>query len=610
MCGIAGTVGIGDLDLVQRMTDMLAFRGPDGEGLYESGDVRLGHRRLSIIDLSDAGHQPMLSEDGQVVLTYNGEVYNYRELRKELEQKGHRFRSATDTETVLVAYEEYGLKFLDRLEGIFAFGLWDNRRGRLLLARDPLGVKPLFYYEQDEGIAFASELKAICLVPGLKREVNRTALRSALRFASNFDAESMLASVYKLPPAHFLTWQDGRCSIRRYWQHPAPQPADWDEAHVCSELTTRLTRTVRSQMVSDAPLGAALSGGLDSSCIVALMAQADAKVETFTVGHGEDDPDVLNARLVAEHCKTNHHEILVEPQNIADLLPRVIWQLDEPLAHMDAVQMFVNYREAAKFVKVLLVGEGADECFAGYARYKLFDPLLLLPLPVRKELYQRVYLCADEQPRGLGGLLSRGLWGPLPPSPMLDAHPRHPDPVLTGNCHQSLGLAMNFDQRNYLPHSLLKRADATGMAHSLELRVPFLAREMVEFAAKIPSRMLLRGGVEKHILRKAFAPLLPAAIAQRRKHPLQMRVNSGLLQTLDLLCDRLLPPAEVKARGFFDPLRVERLRSNPPGRFAPYVAHRLWANRVWAMILCELWARLFLDRDPAENPPNSLAELL
>ncbi len=610
MCGIAGAVRIGDRELVEQMTEMLAFRGPDDSGVYENGDVRLGHRRLSIIDLSAAGHQPMVSDDGQLAIVYNGEIYNFLQLRAELQKKGRHFHSDSDTEVILVAYQEYGIECLDRLDGIFAFALWDESQSQLLLARDALGVKPLFYYMKDGGIAFASELKALCLVPGLKRRVNRRALRSALRFACNLSDESMLASVHKLMPGEFLLWREGNCRVNHYWRHPEPAPAAWDEDQAVAALRDRLSHAVVSQMVSDAPLGAALSGGLDSSCIVAMMAESGKKVETFTVGHGEDDPDLINARIVAEHCHTNHHEIQVQAENVADLLPAVVWHLEEPLGQMEAVQMYINYREAAKFVKVLLVGEGADECFAGYDRYKLFNPRLPLPLAWRKHLYQRFYMYADQQPPGLAGLVARTFWGRLPGSPMLDPHPRADEPVLEGNCGRSLELALNHDQRTYLHHLALKRADATGMAHSLELRVPFLAREIVELAARMPASLMLKDGIDKYVLRQAAARLLPATIANRPKRPFQMRLGTGLVETLEMLCDRLLAPPDVRARGFFDPARVERLRRGRPGQLAPYVAHKVWSYRLWSMILCELWARLFLDRVPSKVAPQNLAELL
>lgn len=617
MCGIAGTVRIGDRALVEQMTEMMAYRGPDDFGVYEDGEVRLGHRRLSIIDLSEAGHQPMQTDDGQLVITFNGEIYNYRDLRFELEKRGHRFHTGTDTETILYAYREFGIDFLSHLEGMFAFALWDRKQRQLLLARDRTGIKPLFYYQQGDGLAFASELKPILLVPGLERCVNRRALRSAIRYASNIEDESMLALVFKLPPGHWLVWRDGVCKQGTYWTHPLPAPEPWDEKQLSKELRTTLTQVVQAHMISDAPLGAALSGGLDSSGIVALMSQGvqAGRVETFTVGHGADDPDLINARLVAEHCRSNHHEILISAENVADLLPRVVWHLDEPLGQMESIQMFINYREAAKYVKVLLVGEGADECFAGYSRYKLLYQGIPMPSKMRKQLYERVYMYADKAPSALSArLVARSLWGQLPGSPLPDPGPCAPMPLSGVNGRDVLEQALVYDQRTYLHHLSLKRADAVGMAHSLELRVPFVDRQIVELAARIPASLMIRGTrwglMEKYILRRALEPLLPPTITWRRKRGIQMRLNLGLIETLDYLCDRLLRPEDVRARGFFDPRFVEALRLGRPGRFSTPMAHRVWSYRVWAMLLCETWARIFLDRPPPMDAPASLADLL
>lgn len=612
MCGIAGTVRIGDASLVERMTNLIAYRGPDDAGLYEDGEVRLGHRRLSILDLSEAGHQPMLSDDGELVITFNGEIYNFHTLRQKLEKSGHRFHTETDTEVMLNAYREFGIDFLTHLEGMFAFALWDRKLKQLLLARDRTGIKPLFYYQQGDGLAFASELKPILLVPGVERRVNRRALRAAIRYASNIEDESMIASVFKLPPAHWMIWRDGVCTQGVYWNHPVAAPERWNEETLAKELRQTLTEVVQSHMVSDAPLGAALSGGLDSSGLVALMAQAhNGSVDTFTVGHGREDPDLIKARLVADHCRTNHHEILISAENVLDLLPAVIWHLEEPLGQMESVQMYINYREAAKFVKVLLIGEGADECFAGYARYKLLHPGIPLPNKIRKDLYERVYMYADQAPNTFAArAVARTLWGHLPGSPLPDPKPSAPLLFDGVNGKHVLEKALIHDQRTYLHHLSLKRADAVGMAHSVELRVPFLDRKIVELAARIPASMLIRGGMEKYILRRALEPLLPRSISWRRKRGFQMQLNQGLVDTLNYLCDKLLKPEAVKARGFFDPQLVDSLRYKRPGRFATPMAQKVWSYRVWSMILCELWARTFLDHDVAGGPVKTVADLL
>jgi asparagine synthase (glutamine-hydrolysing) len=613
MCGIAGTVRLGDRELVQRMTSVMAYRGPDDSGLYACDDAILGHRRLSILDLSEAGHQPMESDGGRFALVHNGEIYNFKELRSTLEAKGHRFHTDTDTEVVLAAYATYGPACLEHFEGMFAFALWDRGRKQLMLARDRLGMKPLFYVEHRGGLAFASELKPLLLLPDLERRVNRRALRSINRYGGNFEDESMIASIFKVKPGHCLIWRDGVTQSSAYWRHPYPAPERAGETAQTEELRTRLRRVVRSHMISDAPIGAALSGGIDSSAIVALMAEATpGQIETFTVGHGPNDPDLSRARLVADHCRTNHHEIIVEAQSVADILPRIVWHLEEPLGQMETVQLFVNYREAAKFVKVLLVGDGADELFGGYMRYRLLDPRLPLPLPVQKDLYRRVYQHSDEQPiTASARLLTRALWKDPPLFPMLDDHPRFELPLLdVDRRSHAVERALNYDQRTLLPHLYLKRADALGMAHSLELRVPFLDREIVEFAARVSGALMVGPRAGKHILRRALAPVLPAEIVERRKHPLQMHVNQSMLESLDYLCDHLLRPADVRARGFFDPQRVETLRRNRPGGRRSRNATKFWSWRIWSMILSEVWARLFLDRTPTPQAPTKFTDVL
>lgn len=611
MCGIAGCVRLGDAGLVRSMTALMEHRGPDDCGIYEDGEVYLGHCRLSILDLSSAGRQPMASETGSVAITYNGEIYNFRELREELAKQGRSFRTGTDTEVILQAYEAYGLDFLNRIEGMFALALWDRRSGELILARDHIGIKPLFYFVRDGGLAFASELKPMLLIPSLEKRVSRRALRSTVRYASNYEDESLLQSVFKLQPGCVLVWKDSRICCRAYWRHPVPAPEPWSEDKLVPELQKRLSHAVQSHMVSDAPLGAALSGGLDSSGIVALMARgSDQQISTFTAGHGEDDPDLLNARIVAEHFRTNHHEVIVSAGNVADLLPKVVWHLEEPLGYPETVQMYLNYGEASKFVKVLLIGEGADECFGGYSRYKLLHPTLPVSAAVKRALYSRVYMHADEEPNGsLTRLATRIAWGSVPASPLPDPYPRAPMPPLKDG-RLLIEQAINHDQRTYLPNMSLKRADAMGMAHSLELRVPFLDRRVVELSARIPAQQMIRRGWEKYILRRALAPMLPHAIAWRRKRPFQMRLNLGLADTLEYLCDRLLRPEDVRARGFFDPAKVEALRRGRPGRLAMPMAHNLWSWRVWSMLMCEVWARMFLDRPVRATPPAALAELL
>lgn len=420
----------------------------------------------------------------------------------------------------------------------------------------------------------------------------------------------MMAGIFKLRPGYLLIWQDGKVRTHPYWTHPEPRPERWDEDHLIREVRGRLANVVRSHMVSDAPLGAALSGGLDSSAVVALMSKAAmGSVETFTVGHGHDDPDLIKARVVADYCKTNHHEILVDSENVANLLPRVVWHLEEPLGQMEIIQMYANYREASRYVKVLLVGEGADECFAGYPRYKLLHTRLA-PYALRQDLYRRVYMYADEPPRTLlGRTISSALWAKPARSPMPDPVPRAPLPWLGEDPALAVNHALNYDQRTYLHHLSLKRADALGMAHSLELRVPFVDRQIVELANRIPADFLLRNGIEKYVLRRAVAPMLPRQIVWRRKRGFQMRLGLGLADTLEHLASRLLKAEDLRRHQFFDPLAIHELRRGRPHRATP-MAQRVWSFRLWAVLQAEVWARLFLDRDPSLSPPATLDEIL
>ena len=611
MCGIAGTVGISNPDLVARMTRLMAYRGPDDEGILEQDPICFGHRRLSIIDLTSAGHQPMVSSDGRLVITYNGEIYNFRELRRELEAKGRRFHSATDTEVILQAYSEYGIDCLSRLEGMFAFAIWDELERRLVLSRDRLGIKPLFYHLNGDEIAFASELKPLCLIPGLVRRVNERALRSVMRLTCNIEQESILRSIFKLPAGQYLTWCNGESQLHRYWNFPTIRPSNSGLEHTSKTLRTRLTEAVRSHLVSDVPVGTALSGGLDSSGLVAVMVHLGESVKTFTAGHGADDPDLINARYVADHFRTDHHETMLDAADLPNLLPRVVWHLDEPMGLGSPVQMYLNYERAAEHIKVLLIGEGADELFAGYTQYKIFDRMLPLSRSLRQDLYQRTYMLADEPARSLTGRLATSLlMGKVPPNPLKAPYPRAAAPEFSNHEQHMLARALHYDQQNIMNHRLLRQADAIGMSRSLELRVPYLDRRLVEFAATIPEQFMLRRLTGKYILRKALEPLLPSKIRQRFKRPYQIRFNTEVVEALHQIANKLLTPDAIQQRGWFDHHTIKTLLENGPGRISAPKAKRFWNYRIWTLISIEIWARLFIDCNSIEVAPTTLSDIL
>jgi asparagine synthase (glutamine-hydrolysing) len=376
VCGIAGRINYiserpVSAALVQGMCDLIAHRGPDGSGAWTRGHAGLGHRRLAIIDLSEAGAQPMSTSDGQIWLTFNGEIYNFMELRSELEARGHRFRSQTDSEVILYAYREYGVECLSRLRGMFAFAIWDEPRRRLLIARDRLGKKPVFYTTDSDGIAFASEPKAFLADPSFSSTPNPVALSAYLTYQYVPAPMSAFEGVHKLPPAHYLLVEDGCVTVRRYWKLSYGNKRNITEAEAVDELRSRLREAVRIRLVSDVPLGAFLSGGIDSGAIVALMSELGAApVRTFSIGFQEKEYDELEyARLVAKRYETQHEEFVVRP-NALEILPRLVWHYNEPFADSSAIPTFLLSELTRRYVTVALNGDAGDENFAGYERYR------------------------------------------------------------------------------------------------------------------------------------------------------------------------------------------------------------------------------------------------
>jgi asparagine synthase (glutamine-hydrolysing) len=543
VCGIYGALStdprrpIG-LDLLTRMGRALAHRGPDGGGTHLAGPVGLGMRRLSIIDLV-GGDQPMRNEDGAILVVFNGEIYNYRELTADLRARGHRFATASDTEVIVHLYEEYGERCVEPLRGMFAFALWDAPQRTLLLARDRLGIKPLYYAATPEGLVFGSELKALLQSPWLSRRVDRQGLLAYLTYGYVPDPQSILEGVAKLPPGHTLLVQDGRPGRpRRYWrattffEDASHRP---NEEEATQALWLRLEDAVRSHLVSDVPVGAFLSGGLDSSTVVAIMAGAAGQpVKTFSVGFREDRYNELpHARQVARLYGTEHHELLVEPSDVK-VLDDLLSGFDEPFADSSAIPTYLVSRLARQHVKVVLSGDGGDEIFAGYERYtvdrhrrhlglvgdlRLGGPLRALSsvLPVgggRNLLYNlslprtRRYLdsIALFPERVLQSVLS----APAPADG--GALERLVDPTL-----DPLSRLQDLDIKSYLPGDILTKVDRMSMANSLEARVPLLDHALVEFACRLPADLRMRRGETKYLLKRALAGRIPEELVTRRK---------------------------------------------------------------------------------------------
>jgi asparagine synthase (glutamine-hydrolysing) len=610
ICGIADPGGPPDLDAIVRMRERLTHRGPDDDGLFARGPVALAARRLSIIDL-DHGHQPIANEDGSVVVIQNGEIYNHGELRRELEGRGHRFATHCDTEVLVHLYEEEGEAFVERLRGMFAIALWDERRGRLLLARDRFGIKPLHYRLADGTLSFASELKSMLEQPGLSRAIDPRAVASYLTFNSIPAPMTIFSEVRKLEPGTLLVWEDGAIRRRRY-ARPRPvaasQTRDGSAAELAAELREVLRDSVRAHLVSDVPVGVLLSGGVDSGGITALAAaESAAPVKTFSIGFEEGGFDELDrARLVAERYGTDHHELILRPDAV-DLLPKLVDAFDEPFGDSSALPTYLVSELASSEVKVALSGEGGDELFGGYYTYvadllaprlgrlaALASPLIeALPssdarvgFDYKAKRFARAAAKADPlerhhawkeifAPDARGSLLRAGAdWDPVDLYRERYAETAGAEP---------LARLQDVDLGIYLVDDLLVKTDRLSMAHSLELRVPFLDQRVAELALALSTPHKVRGFAKKRLLRRALAPLLPKEVVSGRKQGFSIPLAAWLRGPLQPFARDLLSAATLERQGCFDPATVTSLLDrHTSGR-------EDLSRQLWGLIAFTLW---------------------
>ena len=617
MCGIAGIMSFNGRPVsseeMSAMCTAMVHRGPDDEGFYIGPGVGLGMRRLSIIDLQ-TGRQPVHNEDGTVGVVFNGEIYNFRDLRRKLEQRGHVFSTATDTEVIVHLYEDFGPHCVEHLRGMFAFALWDGRRRQLLLARDRLGIKPLYYAEIAGRLLFASELKAILQLPEVARSLNWRAVSHLFTGLTTPPAESIIEGVRKLEPGHFLLASPGKApQIERYWEVRFEPDYSRSEEDYAEELRERLEESIALHLVSDVPLGAFLSGGIDSSSVVATMARlAPGPVKTFSIGFLERDFNELGyARLVAKRFGTDHHELILEP-NVVDILEDLAWHLDEPFGDPSAIPTFMVSKLAADYVTVVLSGDGGDELFAGYDKYLV-------------EGRERSFRFVPARIRRLLGLLSRlmpeGMRGrnllrhfSLPEVERCldnvtlfrledkqrlfrkEAFERlsHYDPfrleaeeLKHGDGHWLTKL-QSLDLQRYLPLDILTKVDRMSMAHSIETRVPLLDHELVEFAATIPPELRLRNGRTKYIFKRAMPGILPDEVIDRPKHGFGIPLGRWFRGQLGNFVRELLLSETSRRRGIFNTSYVEELvQRHENGRELDL--------HLWTLISFELWCRTFLD---------------
>jgi len=644
MCGICGIINFDgkpvDKELIEVMCSTMVHRGPDDAGAYVDGYVSLGHKRLSVIDLSKAGHQPMSNEDRTVWITYNGELYNFQTLRSLLIAHGHKFKSKTDTEVIIHAYEEWGIDCLDKFNGMFAFAIWDDRNKLFLLARDHFGVKPLYYIYEGKFFAFASEIKALLLLPAVPREVDIEALHQYLTFLWVPDPKTMFRKIFKLLAGHYLILKMGNgkwgMGIKRYWDLKFP-PMDHHYNQSVPELIDKIRelfcKSVKSQMISDVPIGAFLSAGLDSGSIVSMMSQnSKESVRTYTITFpsryriGEitlDDANIAN--LVAKKMNCHHTEIVVEP-DVVKLLPKIIWHLDEPIADPAAITAYLICREARSTTTVLLSGVGGDELFAGYRKYighylaqqychlpvfmrqRVIEPLIMALPPLRGTSLRGYIRLAKKMARS----------GSLPPRERFitnctylmdnqkatlysdelreatrefnawEVHQSYFDRVKDANF---LNQMLYLDTKTFMVSLNLTYTDKMSMASSVEVRVPFLDRELAEFLAwEVPPYLKIKGFTTKYILRKAMDGILPSQVLKAPKAGFGAPVGYWLTYDLRPMVEDLLSESAVCQRGYFNPKIVRHMVvQHMSGQYD-------WAMQIWQLLTLEIWLQIFIDK--------------
>jgi asparagine synthase (glutamine-hydrolysing) len=629
MCGIVGISGteLNDnaeaRDLIGRMLGVIEHRGPDDEGRHIETGVAMGMRRLAIIDLA-TGRQPISNEDGSIWIVFNGEIYNYRELRELLLARGHRLRTRTDTETIAHLYEDEGDRCVERLRGMFAFAIWDRRERRLFLARDRVGKKPLHYALAGRTLVFGSEIKSILRHPGVKREMNLQAISDFLSFGYVPDPSTAFTGVRKLPPGHTLTFKDGLICTRPYWDfdysrdpnaHGAGRPGSREEDYI-ERLRELIAESVRLRLESDVPLGAFLSGGIDSSLVVAMMAR-EMKVKTFSIGFSDAGFDELRyARIAARHFGADHHEFVVTP-DVCRLIEEIVWHHDEPFADVSSVPTYVVSKMAREHVTVALSGDGGDEVFGGYERYVVDQ---------QRRRYERIPAFARRAMLRTARALPRAAYGKrflrniaLEPAAryvdsvsyfdrdsQLDLFSKDArramggyDPALRFErmfgapvARSGLDRLLYLDSKTYLPGDILVKVDRMSMANALEMRAPLLDHHLIEFAQTIPASFKLRGVETKYILKRAAKGLIPDEIINRPKQGFDVPIRRWFNQELREMLDDTLNDRRARERGDLNHRVVLAILDEHRRGVRDH------SRRLWILFVLELWRRAFIDQQP------------
>lgn len=636
MCGICGKLSLRSdsvsEELIRKMCSVLVHRGPDDEGCVvlkssasrlhsKNINVGLGHRRLSVIDLSNAGHQPMVNEDGSIWLIMNGEIYNFLEFREDLIKKGHVFKSHTDTEVILHLYEEKGIDCLKDLRGGFAFAIWDENKQRLFMARDRLGKKPLFYRYKNQNLIFASEIKAVLQDPDVSVEVNRKVITDYLGYGYVPTPESMFKGIMKLPPAHFMIYEKSNIKIEKYWELDFSKKIKLSEPEYCSKIMDLLEEATRIRMISDVPLGAFLSGGIDSSAIVYMMSKLSPRpVKTFSIGFEEQEYSELKfAKIIADRFGTEHKEYIVKP-NAVEILPKLVWYYNEPYADSSALPSYYVSKVTRQEVAVVLNGDGGDECFGGYERFmaarfaeylnitprflikfiadrlpeslglkdfktRLKRFLLMAPRPYRERHYNWVSIFRDEEK---DKLFSNSFKDEMKNR---DSFSYINNAFNRCKSKDIIDLVMSTDIRTNLLDDLLVKMDIATMANSLEGRSPFLDHKMMELAASIPSGVKIKGTRLKNILKKALSDGLPKEILSRGKMGFGVPIDKWFRNELKKYSYDILMNKKCIGRNYFKEEGIKRLLDEH------YRCKTNNGAKIWSLLNLELWHRMFVDKE-------------
>lgn len=639
MCGIHGILSLRNgnnpiAEHIRIMGDATVHRGPDDEGFYTGEGIIIGMRRLSIIDLG-GGHQPISNEDNTLWVVCNGEIYNFRELRSELKKEGHVFKTGSDSEVIVHMYEKYGNDFVRYLDGMFGFALWDSKRRKLLIGRDRLGIKPLYYYQDSSRLIFASEAKSIIALPGISADLDYGSVDQYLTLGYVPAPYSIFKGIKKLPPASMMISEKGDVSIRQYWSIPDKVDESKTESQWAEQLLEKLEQAVVSQMVSDVPLGAFLSGGVDSSCVVALMAKnSSLPIKTYSIGFdtgkaGEYYNELPYARQIAEQFGTDHKEIIVRP-NVTELLPKLLWHMDEPLADTALITTFLVSRFAREDVTVILSGVGGDELFGGYRRYlgeyygryyqkipqwvrnRILNPLAKkLPSDRHSPLlnlarYARSFILSsdlsfEERYRSYVQVFSRDSQCYLTERSGVSEFDALETAFKRAKNGDEIHRMFQVDLQTQLPDDLLMLTDKMTMATSLECRVPLLDYDLVDLAARMPSSMKIHGRQLKYILKKSLGSLLPDEILHRPKRGFGAPMGAWFKQELKPLIKQVLSKEAIKSRGLFNPEAVGEVMALHMSNREDHTDHLL------ALMNLELWSRMYLDGMTPEDLAAQLA---